>query len=133
MSEQTLELDEAIIVEGERPLLQKDVTSSQSIVSAEEIAALPVTEMNDIIQLQAGVTKDADGYFHIRGGRTTEIGYWVNGVAVTDAYDNSNGIEVDNSSIQELQVISGTFNAEYGNAMSGIINIVTNPVVGKLK
>ena len=125
MAEHTLELEEAIVIVGERPLLQKDVTSSQSIVSAEEIDALPVTEMNDIIQLQAGVTKDHEGKFHIRGGRTTEIGYWVNGVAVTDAYDNSNGIEVDNSSIQELQVISGTFNAEYGNAMSGIINIVT--------
>ncbi len=125
LSEHTLELEEAIIVEGERPLLQKDVTSSQSIVSAEEIDALPVTEINDIIQLQAGVSKDHEGKFHIRGGRTTEIAYWVNGVAVTDAYDNSNGLEVDNSSIQELQVISGTFNAEYGNAMSGIINIVT--------
>jgi len=123
--EQTLELDEAIVVEGERPLLQKDVTSSQAMVSADDIETLPVTEMNDVIQLQAGVTKDADGQFHIRGGRTTEIGYWVNGVSVTDAYDNSKGIDVDNSSIQELQVISGTFNAEYGNAMSGIINVVT--------
>lgn len=125
LSEQTLELDEAIVVEGERPLLQKDITSSQSTVSADEIDALPVTEMNDVLQLQAGVTKDADGGFHIRGGRTSEIAYWINGVAVTDAYDNSNGIEIDNSSIQELQVISGTYNAEYGNAMSAIINTVT--------
>ena len=35
------------------------------------------------------------------------------------------GLDIDNSSIQELQVISGTFNAEYGNAMSGIVNTVT--------
>jgi outer membrane receptor protein involved in Fe transport len=125
LSEQTLELDEVIVVEGERPLLQKDITSSQSLVSSEEISVLPVTEVSDILQLQAGVTRGAGGEFHIRGGRSNEITYRVNGVSITDVYDNSAGIEIDNSSIQELQVISGTFNAEYGNAMSGIVNVVT--------
>ena len=78
-----------------------------------------------LLQLQAGVSKDADGGFHIRGGRSSEIAYQVNGISITDPYDNSRGIDIDNSSIQELQVISGTFNAEYGNAMSGIVNTVT--------
>ena len=32
---------------------------------------------------------------------------------------------VENNAIQELEVISGTFNAEYGQAQSGIVNIVT--------
>ena len=54
-----------------------------------------------------------------------EISYKVNGISITDSYDNSRGIEIDNSSVQELQVISGTFNAEHGQAMSGIINTVT--------
>lgn len=125
MSESALELDQAIVVEGTRALIQKDMTSSQSTVSAEDIQALPVVELSDVLQLQAGVTRDAGGGFHIRGGRTTEIAYWVNGISITDAFDNSQGIDIDNSSIQELQVISGTFNAEYGNAMSGIINTVT--------
>ncbi len=125
LSESTLELSEAIEVVGKRDFVQKDVTSSQAAISAEEIQALPVVEMSDVLQLQAGVTRDAGGGFHIRGGRSNEIAYWVNGVSITDVFDNSQGIELDNSSIQELQVISGTFNAEYGNAMSGIINTVT--------
>ncbi|HSR17669.1 MAG TPA: carboxypeptidase-like regulatory domain-containing protein, partial [Ignavibacteriaceae bacterium] len=116
---------EAIVVESRQDFVKKDVTSSQSLISSDQIQALPVSEFDDVLQFQAGVTKDADGDFHIRGGRTTEIAYWVNGVSITDAYDNSRGIEIDNNSIQELQVISGTFNAEYGNAMSGIINTVT--------
>jgi outer membrane receptor for ferrienterochelin and colicin len=116
---------EAIVVEGKMDAVKKDITSSQSLVSSETIEALPVSELDDVLQLQAGVTRDADGGFHIRGGRTTEIAYWVNGISVTDAYDNSRGIQIDNNSIQELQVISGTFNAEYGNAMSGIVNTVT--------
>jgi outer membrane receptor for ferrienterochelin and colicin len=125
LPEAALELEEAIIVEGRREFIQKDMTSSQASISSEEIENMPVVELSDVLQLQAGVTRDATGDFHIRGGRTSEIAYWVNGVSITDAYDNSQGIEIDNSSVQELQVISGTFNAEYGNAMSGIINTVT--------
>jgi len=124
LNESAVEL-QAVIIEGKIDAVKKDVTSSQAMVSAEQISALPVTEFDDVLGLQAGITKDAGGGFHIRGGRSSEIAYWVNGVSITDPYDNSRGIDLDNSSIQELQVISGTFNAEYGNAMSGIVNTVT--------
>ena len=124
LSESSVELGE-IVVQAQVDVLKKDVTSSQSLVSSEDIKNLPVVELNDVLQLQAGVTTDASGDFHIRGGRTSEIAYKVNGISVTDAYNNSRGIELDNSSIQEVQVISGTFNAEHGNALSGIINAVT--------
>lgn len=124
LSESAVQLEE-IVVQGKQELIKKDVTSSQSLISSDQIGALPVSELDDVLQLQAGVTRDASGGFHIRGGRTSEIAYWVNGISITDAYDNSRGIQIDNNSIQELQVISGTFNAEYGNAMSGIVNTVT--------
>ena len=124
LSESAVELQE-IVVQGKQELIKKDVTSSQSLISSDQIGALPVAELDDVLQLQAGVTRGADGDFHIRGGRTSEIAYWVNGISITDGYDNSRGIQIDNNSIQELQVISGTFNAEYGNAMSGIVNTVT--------
>lgn len=114
-----------IVVQGGVETIQKDITSSQARVTSEEISNLPVAEINDILSLQAGVTTGAGGEFHIRGGRSTEIAYWVNGISITDSYDNSRGIEIDNSSVQELQVISGTFNAEYGQALSGIVNTVT--------
>ncbi|MEK6553028.1 MAG: carboxypeptidase-like regulatory domain-containing protein, partial [Bacteroidota bacterium] len=116
---------QAIIVQGNVSKVQKDITSSQARVTSDEIKNLPVAELNDILQLQSGVTRDAGGGFHIRGGRSSEIAYWVNGISITDAYDNSRGLDIDNSSVQELQVISGTFNAEYGQALSGIVNTVT--------
>ena len=49
----------------------------------------------------------------------------VDGITVTDPYNLSMAVEIENNSIQELQFISGTFNAEYGQAMSGIVNIIT--------
>jgi outer membrane receptor protein involved in Fe transport len=116
---------QSIVIQGKQDDLKKDVTSSQSTVTAEQIKSLPVAEFDDVLRLQTGVSVDAGGGFHIRGGRSTEIAYQVNGVSITDPYDNSRGVDIDNSSIQEIQVISGTFNAEYGNAMSGIVNTVT--------
>ena len=34
-------------------------------------------------------------------------------------------MNIENNAIREVEIISGTFNAEYGQAMSGIVNIVT--------
>ena len=110
-----------------------DQTSTSAIINAESIENLPVSEISDLIELQAGVVKNESGGFHIRGGRTGEVSFWVDGISTTDSYDNSSGLEIENSGIQEVQVISGTFNAEYGQAMSGIINVVTKDGSDKLE
>ncbi len=124
MSVEALEGQEVTVM-AERKAIQMDLTSSEARVSSEELEAMPVNEIWDVINIQSGVTKDAGGGIHIRGGRSREVAYWVDGVSVTDSYDGGLSVAVDNNSIQELQVISGTFNAEYGQAMSGIINLVT--------
>ena len=123
LAEEVIEGEEVTIV-AERPLVRMDMTSALSSVSSDEISNLPVQEVRDILELQAGIVRSGGG-LHIRGGRTGEVGYWVDGVATTDVYSGSMGINVENAAIQELQVVSGTFNAEYGQAMSGIINIIT--------
>ncbi|MCK4577490.1 MAG: TonB-dependent receptor, partial [Candidatus Marinimicrobia bacterium] len=114
-----------VVVTAERPLVTMDRTSSETRISAEQLDAMPVDNIWDVISIQGGVTKDAGGGIHIRGGRSSEVAYWVDGVSKTDVYDGGLAVNVDNTAVQELQVISGTFNAEYGQAMSGIINLVT--------
>ena len=116
---------EEIIVMAEKPTVRLDQTSMSAVVSSEDIENLPVTDVGDIIELQAGIVRDPNGGFHVRGGRSSEVSFWVDGVATTDSYDGSSGLEIENAGIQEVQVISGTFNAEYGQAMSGIVNVVT--------
>lgn len=116
---------EEIVVQAERALIIKDLTSSEARVSSDEIQKLPVQELKDVVQLQAGVNVGNDGAIHIRGGRASEVSYVVDGIRVTDNYNRSQGLRVENQAVQELQVISGTFNAEHGQAMSGIINVVT--------
>jgi len=111
---------EEIVVVAEREIIRPDLTSSLAVVGADDIETMPVQNFRDVLNLQAGIVKG-----HIRGGRSGEVAYLIDGISVTDAYSGDIAVEVDNSAIQELQVVSGTFNAEYGQAMSGIVNIVT--------
>ncbi len=122
LREQTFEGEEVVVM-AEAVRVRKDVTSSEARVTAETIDRLPVQELGQILNVQAGVTDR--GGFHIRGGRSSEIVTMVDGVPVTDSYDGSTALQLENDGIEELQVISGTFNAEFGNAMSGIINVVS--------
>ena len=108
-----------VVVKGQRPVVELGLTSNVATVTRKEIAQLPVQQLEDIVNLQAGVV---DG--HIRGGRKDEVQYQVDGVSVNNPYDNAASIRLDRSVLEEVQVISGTFDAEYGQAMSGVVNSV---------
>jgi outer membrane receptor protein involved in Fe transport len=118
-------LEEEIVVVAQTPLIKKDLTSTESRVTADEIEAMPLQDLTQLISLQAGVNRDDRGGIHIRGGRSSEVSYLINGISITDDYNRSQALIVETGSIQELQVISGTFNAEYGNALSGVVNLIT--------
>lgn len=120
LQETTLELGETVTVVAERPLVQMDLTSTSAAVSTETIEMLPVENFEDVIALQAGVIEG-----HVRGGRHGEVAYLIDGIPVNDVFSGDFAVQVENNAIQELELISGTFNAEYGQAMSGVINIVT--------
>jgi outer membrane receptor protein involved in Fe transport len=110
---------DAVVVTAQRPIVDVGATSTTATVSASDLKAMPVQELQDIVNLQAGVV---DGHF--RGGRIGEVQYQVNGVSVNNVFDNSSTVRIDRSLIQEVQVITGTFDAEYGQAMSGVVNTV---------
>ena len=118
LTEQIIEGDEVIVI-ATRPIVDIRQTSSVAIMDSKEIKTLPVQELNDIVNLQAGVVNG-----HFRGGRLGEVQYQVDGVSINNPYDNSASIRIDKSIIQEVQVVSGTFDAEYGQAMSGVVNAI---------
>lgn len=119
LQEAALNVQEVVIT-AERPAVQRDLTATTAIIGSEKIAALPVTEVGQVLSLQAGVVAGS-----VRGGRSGEVAYWIDGVPVTDAFNGSQVVEVNKNLVQELQLISGAFNAEYGQALSGIVNIAT--------
>ena len=119
ITQEAISGDEVTVV-AERPLITKDLTASTAIIDGGMIDKLPVTEVAEVLELQAGFVQG-----HLRGGRSGEVAYWVDGVPMTDVFDGGTIVDVNTSAISEMQVISGAFNAEYGQAMSGIVNIVT--------
>jgi outer membrane receptor protein involved in Fe transport len=125
MVETSVEIKGEIVVTADRPLVRLDETSKQAIVSSEDILNMPVNSIREILTTKAGFTVDANGDLHVRGGRTDEISYMVDGVKLEDPLYRETNNTFNKDAINEMVVISGTFNAEYGDAMSGIVNITT--------
>ncbi|HVO72605.1 MAG TPA: TonB-dependent receptor [Ignavibacteriaceae bacterium] len=112
---------ETVVITAKKPIVEFNQTSSVKTVSSEEIQSLPVQSLTDIINLQAGIVQSGD-QFHIRGGRFGEVQFQVEGVSINNPFNNEASLSVDRSIIEEVSVVSGTFDAKYGQAMSGIIN-----------
>ena len=119
MREQTIEGDEIVVV-AEQPVVKKDVSSSQAIISRENIEALPVTSVTSVVGLQAGV----EG-LSIRGSGSDEVAFNLNGFSLRSGRTNSPFTAVSVTSIENVQVQTGGFNAEYGNIRSGVINVTS--------
>ncbi|OUW78151.1 MAG: hypothetical protein CBD77_04860 [bacterium TMED217] len=126
----SLQLEESVVegqevtVVAERPLVQKDLTASQRVTTAKEIQDMPVESFLGVLSTHAGVNKSAGGALHVRGGRSNEVGYYIGGVSVSNPFfTNSLAVSVSNKALEEMKLVSGAFNAEYGNAMSGVVNV----------
>jgi len=112
---------EVVVVEVERAAMKKDQTGTIKNISSEQLEILPVENLDAVVGMQAGVV---DGHF--RGGRSTEVSYMIDGVSVDESFGGQHkSVEIEPESIKDLEVITGTFNAEYGRAMSGVVNAVT--------
>lgn len=119
LTPQVVEMNE-VQVTATRPIVQKDMTSTSATVTSEKLATMPVEDIATVINLQAGVM---DGHF--RGGRSNEVKYLVDGMPVNDVFSGASAIQPEVNTVEEVQVLSGTFNAEYGEALSGVVNQVT--------
>jgi outer membrane receptor protein involved in Fe transport len=110
----------AVEVVAERNVVKKDVSTSVAAVQSEEIQSLPVSTISEVVGLQAGVD---DGLI-VRGGSADELLLQIDGVTQRDPRNNSPISTVALTSIEEVSIEKGGFNAEYGQVQSGVINIV---------
>jgi outer membrane receptor protein involved in Fe transport len=120
LEETVLEMSEQIVVVADKITLRKDQTSSIRNVSSEDIEILPVESITDVVALQPGVVNG-----HMRGGRSYETAYLIDGISVYNGLNRQRMVDIDPDALQEVEVITGTFNAKYGEAMGGIVNMVT--------
>jgi outer membrane receptor protein involved in Fe transport len=149
LSPTVLDIGQEITVVAGRPIIQKDATFSSSRLTGEAINNMPtVTTVQDIVAQQAGVVGEGM-HINVRGGRSGEILFVVDGMSARDPQSamasrttqeqvmdfssnpvdettgRSGGLSIPANAIAEVEVITGGFSAEYGNAMSGVVNVVT--------
>lgn len=118
LTDEVLEMDE-VVVQAVRPDVERDKTSTSSIVRFDDVQQLPgIRDIGDVINLAADVI---DGHF--RGGREGEEYYTLQGMGIINPLDRSSAFQPIMSGVEEVEVITSGFGAQYGNAQSGVINI----------
>ena len=132
---------ETITVTGERELVEKGTTSKKITVSSEAIESLPIRDISELYSLQSGVVKvesrsqsipdhEERGLeeVHVRGGRSGEIAYMIDGLYIRNPIFGGigSGTRLNLFAVQEFDWQPGGFNAEYGDAMSAVSNMHTN-------
>lgn len=118
MVDEVLEMAEVVVV-ATRPDVEPDRTSTSSIVRFDEVEMLPgIRDIGDVINLAADVI---DGHF--RGGREGEEYYTLQGMGIVNPLDRSTAFMPIMSGVEEVEVITSGFGAQYGNAQSGVVNI----------
>jgi outer membrane receptor protein involved in Fe transport len=134
-----------VIVESTRPLIQKDATGTARFLSKDDIQNLPTRGYRDAASLQTGVVNFSHTYdprgveretqntpsLIVRGGRANEVAYFVDGFSQQDPLTGYSTTNISNNAIDEVVVLTGGFNAEYGKVSSGVVNVVTREGASK--
>ncbi|HVO72528.1 MAG TPA: TonB-dependent receptor, partial [Ignavibacteriaceae bacterium] len=121
LEEETIQVGEVVVV-AERNLIKPDVATSVVSVSGEELKDLPIINVQDVLGMQAGIGTDGRDFF-IRGGSGNQSLFIVDGTTMRDPRNNQAITKVALSTIKEISIERGGFNAEYGQVQAGIVNV----------
>jgi outer membrane receptor protein involved in Fe transport len=110
-----------ITIVAERPMVNKSATSAVRIIDNEFFEKIPSRGLDAAVALQPGVYQQGNTVY-IRGGRPDEVGYNVEGVGVSDPLYGGRGLSVTAEAVEQVQVLAGGYNAEYGGANAGIVS-----------
>ena len=134
-------------VTAERKMIQKDITSTRRVTERADLENSPgMNSVSDVFSMHSGAIVDnvpqrinvGEGAgqlqlrdeslknVHIRGGRGGEILYMVDGMPVTHPlYGGRDVLNLNIQEVEQIELLTGAFSAEYGQAQSGVVNITT--------
>ncbi len=135
LTDESVQMGEVVIV-AEKPAVVKDRTSTATNIESQQITAAPIEGLRGAMDLSAGFQKSETGNYSVRGSGSYEVSFQVNGVEQinsntsapgtfgTDKANNSWKYDVNPLGVQQVQLITGGFSAEYGNAQAGVVKVV---------
>ena len=123
-------LDEIVVVD--RKFFEEKATNTVKVIDGDQISKLPVRGISQIASLQSGVViqegsggQEGNATINVRGGRGSEVLYIVDGVPQNNLYNRSSVTQVSNVAIEQISFQVGGYEAKYGQAQSGIVNVTT--------
>jgi len=103
-----------------KDIVQPDLSATRQNYQIADIQDdIGITDIEDIIDLQSGVVDD-----HFRGGRSGEAKYLLGGSGIVNPLTNDRAFSPKVAGLQSVDVYTSGFSAEYGNAQSGVVNMV---------
>ncbi|MFO7810420.1 MAG: carboxypeptidase-like regulatory domain-containing protein, partial [Candidatus Delongbacteria bacterium] len=125
LSTEIMELAEIGVEVAMEKKVEMDVTTSVRSIDMDNLERLSVTAVDDMLKQTTGIQTDADGELHFRGGRSGEVNYVIDGVSVGDPTGaKTNPVEINFANVESFNIQKGIPDAEYGDALSGSVNIV---------
>jgi len=120
------------IVVEDKKFFESNSTNTVKVIDADQIARLPVKGVTNIVGLQSGVViqegsggVDGNAVINVRGGRGSEVLFIIDGVPQTNIFNGANRSQVSDDAIDQVSFQVGGYEAKYGQAQSGIVNITT--------
>jgi hypothetical protein len=127
LSETVLEMA-AVEVTAHQEIIRPDVSGTQEIITTERISEAPVMRIDEFVNNIKGVELVASEEGHglsIRGGGIRETDVRIDGISARDPRSENSYLSLNSTSVAELQVLTGGFEAKYGGFRSGLVNVVT--------
>lgn len=116
---------ETIIVEGRAPIVDQGSTKTGTTITAEYTNNIPVGRtFGQVLGAAAGSQGDLYGV-SFSGSTSVESTYIVEGINTTDTAFGGISSNLPNEFVQETEIITGGYNAEFGRSTGGVINVVT--------
>ena len=119
LAKSTLQVQEVVVV-ATRPLIQRNTTNTVRMTTQENVKNLPFRGLQNILALEAGVVQQ-NGNLYIRGGRTGEVAFFLEGANTTNPITNAQTIGVIQEALEEVQLQAGGYTAEFGGGNSAIV------------
>jgi hypothetical protein len=118
-----LELAPLVVTAPVDPVLDPLATATEQKISSADLRELPVSSLEEAIALSAGTVGES-----YRGGRLGEESFILDGLGVKNQLDAAHGglgLRIPPDVLSEASLVTNGFSARYGQAISGLINVVT--------
>jgi hypothetical protein len=118
-----LELAPLVVMAPVDPILDPMATATEQKISAGDLRELPISSLEEALALSAGSVGES-----YRGGRLGEESFILDGLGLKNQLDASQdglGLRIPPDVLSEASLVTNGFSARYGQALSGLINVVT--------